>query len=104
MSNEHEPYARVYHAKLQREFPEVWRDDALAAAWLRLHCLADASWPMRPPLPRSERPKVLARLADIGLIVTDGDTYTTRGLDAERTGRSRAAKRAADKRWGNADA
>ena len=107
MSNENEPYARVYHAKLQREFPLVWRDDAMLSAWLRLHSVADASWPMHPPLPRSIRPRVLARLVEVGLVVTDGETYTTRGLDAERSTRSESARNAAAKRWqskGNAGA
>jgi hypothetical protein len=99
VSNEHEPYARVYHAKLQREYPEVWRDDALLSAWLRLHALADASWPMHPPLPRSIRPKALAGLVEAGLVTVTGDTYTTRGLDAERSARSKAARDAAAMRW-----
>jgi hypothetical protein len=101
-----ESYSRLYH-RFPTEFPAVWADDRAFAAWTRLLILADASWPMRPPLPRSVRPKVVTMLEDAGLIYLEGDQYVIRGLDAERTRRRDAARTGAAKRWqsdGNANA
>jgi hypothetical protein len=101
-----EPYSRLYH-KFSREFPAIYADDHAFAAWGRLLLIADASWPMRPPLPRSVRPKVLACLQGAGLVLLEGDCYTVRGLDAERTRRRDAARIGAAQRWqsdGNATA
>lgn len=100
-----EPYSRLYH-RFAEEFHDVYADDQALSTWIRLLLLADASWPMRPPLPRSVRARVLRTLITAGLVIFDGDTYTIRGLDAERTRRRDAAVRAAGKRWqgtGNAD-
>jgi hypothetical protein len=101
-------YTRLYH-RFAEEFPDVWADDRAFGVWTRLLMLADASWPMRPHLPRSVRPRMLARLKDAGLLIVTGDTYTIRGLDAERTRRRDAARTGAAKRWesernANADA
>ena len=99
-------YSRLYH-RFPSEFPAIWADDRSFATWTRLLVLADASWPMKPPLPRSVRPKVLAMLQEAGLLIVDGDNYTVRGLDAERTRRRDAARTGAAKRWqsdGNANA
>lgn len=93
-----ESYSRLYH-RFPTEFPEVWADDRAFATWTRLLVLADASWPMRPALPRSVKGKPLATLQEAGLIEVDGDTYTIRGLDAERTRRRDAAAVGAAKRW-----
>lgn len=101
-----EPYSRLYH-RFAREFPAIYADDRCLATWVRLLLLADASWPMRPPLPRSVRAKPLAVLVTAGLVVLDGDTYAVLGLDAERTRRGDAARVGAAKRWhsdGNANA
>lgn len=96
-----EAYSRLYH-RFPSEFDAVWKDDHALATWTRLLLLADASWPMRPPVPRSVRPKPLAVLVDAGLVVVTGDCYTIRGLDAERTRRSDAGRSAVEVRWKNA--
>jgi hypothetical protein len=93
-----ESYSRLYH-RFAQEFPDVWADDRVFGAWTKLLILADASWPMRPPLPRSVRPAVVSRLSEAGLLEVDGDTYTLRGLDAERARRRDAARTGAAKRW-----
>lgn len=97
-------YSRLYH-RFSQEFPEVWSDDRALATWTRLLMLADASWPMHPPLPRSVKPRVLGVLSE--LVLVTGETYTIRGLDAERNRRRDAARTGAAKRWqsdGNANA
>jgi hypothetical protein len=101
-----EAYSRLYH-RFKREFPGIYADDAALASWIRLLMLADASWPMRPPLPRSVRATALRKLVEAGLVVVEGDSYGIRGLDAERTRRRDAARTGAAKRWqsdGNANA
>lgn len=91
-------YSRLYH-KFAAEFPEVYADDAALAGWTRLLMVADASWPMRPPLPRSLRPRVYRMLVTAGLLIPDGDAYTLRGLDAERSRRRESARKGAAQRW-----
>jgi hypothetical protein len=91
-------YARLYH-RFRAEFPSVYGDDAQLAAWVRLLMLADASWPTRPPLPRSVRPRPLRALVDAGLVILDDDAYTVLGLDAERTRRRNAGRTGAAVRW-----
>ena len=101
-----ESYSRLYH-RFPTEFPEIWADERAFGSWTKLLMLADASWPIRPPLPRSVRAPVLAKLRDAGLLAVEGDTYIVRGLDAERTRRRDAAAVGAAKRWhsdGNANA
>jgi hypothetical protein len=101
-----EPYSRLYH-RFKAEFPAIYADDRALATWVRVLLGADASWPMHPPLPRSVRPKPLGLLVSVGLVILDGDSYTVRGLDAERTRRRDAARTGAAKRWqsdGNANA
>jgi hypothetical protein len=101
-----ERYARLYH-RFAREFPAVYRDDHLLAWWTRLLIVADASWPMRQPIPRAVPGRVLTRLVDEGLVIPDGDAYTVRGLDAERGRRAEAGRAGAAMRWqsdGNANA
>lgn len=101
-----DPYSRLYH-RLADEFPDIWGDDRALATWVRLLRIADASWPMKPPLPRSVRPAPLRTLVQAELVVVVGDCYTVRGLDAERSRRKDAAAHAAALRWhsnGTADA
>ena len=101
-------YARVYYDDLMAEFPEVYRDDALLATWLRLLILAEKMWPIGPEIPRSVRIKTYARLVEAGLVEpADDQCYRIRGLDAERSRRQDAARNAAAVRWHsdrNADA
>lgn len=101
-----ESYSRIYH-RFASEFPTVYADDRAMATWVRLLLLADASWPMRPPLPRSVKARTLGLLVSAGLVDFDGDTYSVKGLDAERSRRRDAARTGAAKRWhsdGNANA
>lgn len=101
-----ESYSRLYH-RFATEFPEIWADDRMFGAWSKLLVMADASWPMRPALPRSVRRNVVTTLTTAGLLLLDGDAYTVRGLDAERNRRRDAAAVGAAKRWhsdGNANA
>lgn len=101
-----DPYSRLYH-RFAEEFPDVWANDRALATWVRLLRIADASWPMKPPLPRSVRPGPLAVLVGVELVTVLGDCYTVRGLDAERSRRKDAAAHAAALRWhsnGTADA
>lgn len=99
-------YSRLYH-RFASEFPTIYADDRALATWIRLLLQADASWPMRPPIARSVRPKPLAQLVEVGLVTLLGDAYAVKGLDAERTRRREAARTGAAKRWqsdGNANA
>ncbi len=91
-------YSRLYH-RFSQEFPDVWADDQALASWVRLLALADASWPMRPPLLRSVRKRTLERLMDAGLVEVSGETYTILGLDAERNRRRDAGRKGAAQRW-----
>lgn len=91
-------YSRLYH-RFSREFPGIYADDAALAAWVRLLLVADASWPMHPPIPRSVNDAALNALIKAKLVLLDGDCYTVRGLDAERNRRSDAARNAAAMRW-----
>ena len=91
-------YSRLYH-RFSQEFPSIYKDDRAFATWVRLLLLADASWPMRPPLPRSVKDGPLKALLDAGLLEVDGDEYVMRGLDAERQRRRDAARTGAAKRW-----
>ena len=93
-----EAYSRVYH-RFVDEFADIFIDDHALSAWIRLLLLADSSWPMRPPLPRSVRGKVLRNLVDSGLLIVVGDTYTVRGLDAERSRRRNSARVGSHVRW-----
>lgn len=93
-----DPYSRLYH-RFAKEFPEVWADDRALATWVRLLYIADASWPMEPPLPRSVRGKPLEMLTAAGLVTVIGECYSMRGLNAERQRRKDAAARAAGERW-----
>lgn len=91
-------YSRLYH-RFSQEFPDIWADDQALASWVRLLALADASWPMRPPLLRSARKRTLDRLVAAGLVMVAGETYTILGLDAERNRRRDAGRTGAAKRW-----
>lgn len=106
MSQADDTYARLYH-RFRSEFPTVYANDQQLAAWVRLLMLADASWPTRPFTPRSVKTRPLAALVEVGLVILDGDAYTVRGLDAERTRRRNAGRAGAAARWhsdGNANA
>ena len=96
-------YSRIYH-RLMNEYPILWRSDAQLALFVRLLVLADKFWPERPPLPRAHS-VAMRSLIDYGLIsVDDNDHFRVRGLDAERTRRSTAARNAARSRYAMRDA
>lgn len=100
-------YLRFYYPEFQRDYPDIYADDATFAAWMRLLVLSEQTWPANPELPRSVRPKALAILRDRGLVIVTGTAYQLKGFVAERTARSSAAAYAAAVRWqsgGNADA
>lgn len=106
MPSRDDPYSRLYH-KIKDEYPHVYDDDRSWAAYTRLLMLADASWPLRPPVPASTNRKALAVLAGAGLVIIDRDSYTIRGLEKLRTEKRDAARNAAVQRWhsaSNADA
>jgi hypothetical protein len=87
-------YSRIYH-RLMNEYTGLWRNDAQLALFVRLLVLADKFWPEDAPLPRL-RTSALRSLIDSGVITVDGhDNFQVRGLDAERTRRSDAARTAA---------
>lgn len=96
-----DPYSRLYH-RFEREYPDIYRDDRTYALWCRLLPLADATWPMKPPLPRSVYRVALQKLVDAGLVVVDGDRYEIRGMAKERMRRSQSASNAATARWADA--
>jgi hypothetical protein len=93
--SERVPYSRVYWSVADDpKFVGVYDDDSALALWLRLLMSADALWPAPAPLPRSARPKPLAKLVDAGIIdLLPGDRYRVHGLEAERQRRASAAKR-----------
>lgn len=96
-------YSRIYH-RLMNEYPTLWRSDTQLALFIRLLVLADKFWPDRPPIPRANA-AALRALQDAGLLIVDeADCYRVRGLDAERSRRSTAARNAARSRYAVPDA
>ena len=99
------PYARVYYVDLERDYPEVYRDNDLLSTWLRLLCVAEAMWPAVPEVPRSAKATLVRELVRLGLIALIVPySYSVKGLDAERTARSNAARNAAASRWASPSA
>lgn len=88
-------YSRLYH-RLMNEYPSIWNRDETLALFVRMLVIADKFWPERPPLARRNA-KGLRALLTAGLVRLhdDGFTYSVRGLDAERSRRSNAARTAA---------
>jgi hypothetical protein len=100
MARPERPYARVYFDDLQRDYPDIYADDAALAAWLRLLVIAEKMWPSVPEVPRSIRPRALYSLVDAGLVERmPPHCYRIKGLDAERTRRQESARNAAGVRW-----
>jgi hypothetical protein len=93
------PYARVYHGIVDDPmFERVFDNDHALATWLRMLLIADAMWPTSAPM--TSRNPTVRMLIDCGLIIQrPGNRYSIRGLDAERTRRSDAARNAAAVRW-----
>jgi len=99
VSAEQRPFVRVYH-DLEREHEAVWADDAALAAYVRLLALTDKVWPSLAELPRSVRPRPLAKLTSAGVIrILPGFRYEIAGYAEERQARSASATVAARGRW-----
>lgn len=95
-------YARFYYGDFIRDYPDIYRDDAAFACWVRLLGIADGLWPAPAELPRSVRPGPLRKLVERGLVTVENDYYRIKGLDTERSRRRDAARDAAAKRWQSA--
>lgn len=79
------PYVRVY-LTLVDDRPEVWRDDALLAWWLRLLVGADRLFPASAPLPIDAPDVVVDSLESVGIVERVGTTrYRFNGLAALRS-------------------
>ncbi len=91
-------YVRVYYDIL-REYPDICADVGAFGLWVRLLMMADSIFPGVPSLPRLARPRDLTKLVDAGLVTISGDTFTLRGLEAERARRGASARNAAAVRW-----
>lgn len=91
MPDEPNPYSRLYH-RFITEYPDVYADKPLFGAWASLLMIADGSFPSPAPLPRWVTDAEVDRLVEAGLLtVMPGDTFSIRGLPAERARRAGAA-------------
>lgn len=88
-------FARFYYPEFQRDYPDIYSDDAAFSAWMRLLVIAEQSWPAVPELPRSIRPKalrVLTAARERGpLVAVHGHSFAIKGFAAERSRRHDAA-------------
>lgn len=97
------PFARIYYVDLQRDYPDIWKDNDAHATYSRLLALADATWPVVPEVPRSEKRPHVQKLIDASLVSMCSEFgYRIKGFDAERSARSTKASIASGSRWGNA--
>lgn len=97
------PFARVYYVDLQRDYPGIYRDNEALSTYVRMLSLADATWPVTPDVPRSEKAIHVKKLVDASLVtLIPPYGFAIKGFDAERNARSNAASNAARTRWGNA--
>lgn len=100
MTRQERPFVRVYHDDLQRDYEAVWDDDHLMATWLRLLVVADKLWPSDGEIPRGTRPRPLAALVKLGLVLPrPSHRFRLKGLDADRQRRVDAARYASGHRW-----
>jgi hypothetical protein len=94
------PYARVYYIDMETDHPEVWRDDAALATWVRMLAVAEAMWPAVPEIPRSAKDPAVRKLIRAGLVIPVAPFgFCIKGLNTERSARSIAARIAAENRW-----
>lgn len=92
MTAQQDPYSRVYW-KFRREYPDIYQDDATLGTWLRLLITAEGAYPAPADLPRRIRKSCLDKLVSAGLVTLEpGDTFIVKGLTAERSRRSEAAR------------
>jgi hypothetical protein len=84
VTKDRDPYSR-YYWRFADEYPAVYADDHLFAAWGRLLMQADGVYPASAPIPRWIKQSVLKRLVEEGVVVlTAGDRYRIRGQVKER--------------------
>jgi hypothetical protein len=92
-------FARFYYDDFLREYPEIYRDDAAFAAWMRLLVASEQAWPIPPEMPRSAKPSAVRTLTVAGLVaIGPAHTYAIRGHDKERARRHGIAVAAANAR------
>lgn len=98
------PYFRFYYVDFARDYAEIYRDNDAFSTYIRLGAVAEAMWPSVPEVPRSEKSVHVKRLIEATLVrLIPPFGFEIKGMDAERTARSIAARNAARSRWGNAD-
>src|SRR3954464_9116156 len=80
--------------------PAIYDDDVLFATYIRLRITADAAWPEPAVLPRSAADDAVARLVAAGKIALLGrDLFRCRGVDLDRSMRSKRGLAGAEARW-----
>lgn len=94
-------YVRIYYSvRTDEKFRDVYPDDALFAAWVRLLMMADEAYPEPAHLPVGIRKSVVKKLVDAQIITVFGQSlFRVVGLDAERRRRSEPKRAAAEARW-----
>jgi len=93
-------YCRVYYDVIDDpKFKDIYPDKVALGWWLTLLLIADAMWPASAPLPYGIDEQILARLVKRDIVIVEGPMYRLKGLDKERSQRSRAAADAARMRW-----
>lgn len=98
------PFARVYYIDLERDYPEIYRDNDVFSTYVRLLGIADAMWPAVPEVPRSARASFVKKLVEASLVrMVPPYGFSIKGMDAERNARSNAARIAARSRWSSAE-
>lgn len=92
-------YSRVYLSIIDDPmFERVYSNDRALATWLRMLLIADAMYPVTPPM--TSRNPTVRLLIDCGLVIEKpGNHYSIRGLEAERERRSDAGRIGAAVRW-----
>ena len=93
-------FVTVFHEDLQANFPAVWDDDKMLAAFLRLLVVADKFWPSPGELPRAVRVRELTALIRLGLVKQmPQHRFRMPPLDAKRERQRSAAQTGAHARW-----
>lgn len=89
-------FARFYYDDFQRDYPDVYANDAAFSSWMRLLVIAERAWPAPAELPRSISQEAIDALEYFGLIVLGKrDTFSVKGHNEERTRRRAIAVAAA---------
>lgn len=98
-------YVRLYYTLASdAKFDEVYSNDLLLATYVRLLIAADQAYPAPATLPYGCKPKVVYRLAELGIIqFINRVSFRIAALQKERDYRSGLGRAAAQRRW-DADA